>query len=130
VDVNAKDKNGDSSIFLLCRNHVGINLKLVSQVLIDLQIDLSLNDVRGDNILFVLISQCFEREDLIDLVRLLLTTIDDYEDTNKCINIQLRNSEKGFNAVQLMRDSSCRIPPDRKSVLIQLLIDNGVKDGW
>ena len=130
VNINARDKNGDNILFLLCRNHVGIDLKLVFQVLIDYQIDLSLNDVRGDNILFVLISQCFEREDLIDLVHLLLATIDDYEDENKYINIQLRNSAKGFNAVQLLRDSSCRIPPDRKSDLIQLLIDYGVKDGW
>lgn len=130
VDIDARDKNGDNILFILCRNDVGVNLKSVVQVLIDNRINLSLNDVRGDNILFILISQCYEREDLIDIFHLLIATKDCYQAKNKRINMELRNSAKGFNAVQLLRDSSCHIPPDRKSILIQLLIANGVKDGW
>jgi len=137
VDVDARDKNGDNILFILCRTHIGItNLKLVVQVLIDYRIDLSLNDVRGDNILFVLISHCYAREDLIDIFNLLIATTnkssgkDYYQDEKKRINFGLRNSAKGFNAVQLLRDDSCQIPPERNLILIQLLIDNGVKDGW
>lgn len=136
VDVDAKDKNGDNILFILCRNHVGItNLKHVVQLLIDYRIDLSLNDVRGDNILFVLISHCYAHEDLIVIFNLLIATTNVssgknyYRDERKRINFGLRNSAKGFNVVQLLRDGSCRIPPERNLILIQLLIKNGVKDG-
>jgi len=128
VDINTKDKNGDNILFILCRNPVGFNLKLVVQVLIDCQIDLSLNDVKGDNILFILISHCFACEELIDVFKLLIATKDSYQDQAKRINFVLGNSAKGFNAVQLLRDGSCLIPQERKSTLIRLLIDNGVKD--
>jgi len=128
VDIDAIDKNGDNILFILCRNHFGIDLKLVVQGLIDCQIDLSLNDVKGDNILFILISHCFAREDLIDVFKLLIATKDSYQDQAKRINFDLGNSAKGFNAVQLLKDDSCRIPQERKSTLIRLLIENGVKN--